>query len=56
MSLIVRVRSYLVRVTVSRNYASNLVKELDFWVHNLQPHPEARCVAMRYGALTRRCR
>lgn len=35
----VRLR-YFLRVTVSRNYSSNIVKEIDFWVENLQTEPE----------------
>jgi vacuolar protein sorting-associated protein 26 len=35
----VRLRYYL-RVTISRNYASNIVKETDLWVQNLGSAPE----------------
>ncbi|CEL92363.1 unnamed protein product [Vitrella brassicaformis CCMP3155] len=35
----VRLR-YLVRLTIVRNYASNILKEMDFVVQNLQPAPE----------------
>jgi len=35
----VRLR-YFVRVTISRQYAANLVKEQDFWVQNAQADPE----------------
>lgn len=31
---------YFVRATVSRSYSSNIVKEQDFWVENLQKQPE----------------
>jgi len=35
----VRLR-YFVRVTVGRSIASNITKEQDIWVHNIQPAPE----------------
>ncbi|CAI5523610.1 unnamed protein product [Closterium sp. Naga37s-1] len=35
----VRLR-YILRVTVSRNYSSNIVKEKDFWVRNILKEPE----------------
>jgi len=35
----VRLR-YFLRVTMTRNYNSNIVKETDFWVENLQTEPE----------------
>eukprot|EP00850_Spirogloea_muscicola_P010595 SM000063S19985 [mRNA] locus=s63:8966:11027:- [translate_table: standard] len=35
----VRLR-YILRVTISRNYAANVVKEKDFWVRNVTPLPE----------------
>eukprot|EP00698_Gefionella_okellyi_P011758 TRINITY_DN3126_c0_g3_i1.p1 TRINITY_DN3126_c0_g3~~TRINITY_DN3126_c0_g3_i1.p1 ORF type:complete len:310 (-),score=54.62 TRINITY_DN3126_c0_g3_i1:641-1537(-) len=31
---------YFVRVTIARNYSSNIVKEEDFWVHNTATAPE----------------
>merc|ERR1712196_354714 len=31
---------YFVRVTVTRNYSSNLVKEKEFWIQNLGTEPE----------------
>jgi hypothetical protein len=31
---------YFLRVTISRQYQSNIVREQDFWVANLQQEPE----------------
>ncbi|GAQ82443.1 Membrane coat complex Retromer [Klebsormidium nitens] len=35
----VRLR-YILKVTISRSYAANIVKEKDFWVRNMSPPPE----------------
>ncbi|GBG87839.1 hypothetical protein CBR_g45995 [Chara braunii] len=35
----VRLR-YILKVTISRSYATNIVKEKDFWVRNVSPLPE----------------
>ncbi|KAJ7298081.1 hypothetical protein O6H91_18G042000 [Diphasiastrum complanatum] len=35
----VRLR-YVLKVTITRNYATNIVEYKDFWVRNYQPHPE----------------